>query len=56
MPTWEGVKSRLPPDLTAKPTRMLWALFGYEYAWGYARKLTARPWELTAADYRGLEK
>ncbi len=137
VPTWERVRSKLPPDLTAKPTRVLWSLFGYEYAWGvavpwavctrtmlaesrqdrvfeaslfwvqtraarcnygmghcemllevagldkdavaertrrlagddwscfppaeqrafaYARKLTARPWVLTAADYRGLEK
>ncbi len=137
VPTWDAVKAGLPPEFTAKPTRILWTLFGYGYApelsvpwavctrtmwaesrqdrvfeeslfwvqtravkcnycmghcemllevagldkdavaertkrlagddwsgfppaeqraFAYARKLTARPWELTAADYRALEK
>jgi len=32
VPTWDAVKAGLPPEFTAKPTRILWTLFGYRYA------------------------
>jgi alkylhydroperoxidase family enzyme/thiol-disulfide isomerase/thioredoxin len=137
VPNWDDVKAGLPAAFTAKPTRIIWTLFGYGYApelavpwsvctrtmwaesmqdrvfeeslfwvqtrtvecnycmghcemllevagldkkavadrtrrlagddwssfspgeqraYAYARKLTATPWDLTAADYRGLER
>ena len=39
VPAWDEVKANLPAAFTAKPTRIIWTLFGY----GYAPEL-AVPW------------
>ncbi|MDR3634447.1 MAG: hypothetical protein P4L84_11630 [Isosphaeraceae bacterium] len=41
VPTWDEVKTKLPPAFTARPTRIFWSLTGY----GYAPEL-AVPWNI----------
>lgn len=32
IPTWEQVKAKLPPNMTVRPTRIVWSLVTYAYA------------------------
>lgn len=41
IPTWDKVKSRLPPEMTTQPTRIVWSLMTY----GYAAELQI-PWSI----------
>lgn len=41
IPSWEQVKQQVPPELAARPIKIVWNLFGY----GYAPEL-ALPWSV----------